>query len=446
MDQTLENFIKALRGADVPVSIGEAIDAFNTVDVVGLTDRQVLKNSLGSVLAKTVEHRRTFDDCFDLFFARDLPSDGQDNSDDSESTDPADAGGDLIGMVMGGDGAGIAAAMESAANQVGASNIQVFTQRGIYARRILDEMGLRTLERRIAAQRRQGTADAEAEADALEQARTALLGEARAFVERQYQIYGVPASDRLRDEMLAEARLSGLETRDLARMHRIVRRMAKRLAAKHSRRRRSAKRGQLDIRKMLRANVAYDGVPFETIWKQRRVDRPRVVAICDVSRSVAAVARFLLLFLYSLHEVIPEIRAFAFSDRLVEVSDTLEAEEIEQALVLILDRIGFRSTDYGRALADFEDGFGDWVDRRTTVVIMGDGRSNNTDPRTDLMRQLHDRAKRVVWLNPEPKTVWGGGDSEMLRYLPHCHLATECNTVKHLERVVDDLLRIYSTA
>ena len=128
------------------------------------------------------------------------------------------------------------------------------------------------------------------------------------------------------------------------------------------------------------------------------------------------------------------------------MSDTLEGEEIEQALVLILDRIGFRSTDYGRALADFEDGFGDWVDRRTTVVIMGDGRSNNTDPRTDLMRQLHDRAKRVVWLNPEPKTVWGSGDSEMLRYLPHCHLATECNTVKHLERVVDDLLRIYSTA
>ena len=306
MDQTLENFIKALRGADVPVSIGEAIDAFNTVDVVGLSDRRILKNSLGSVLAKTVEHRRTFDDCFDLFFARALPADGEDGTDNVEQSEAAEAaGGDLIGMVMGGDGAGIAAAMESAANQVGASNIQVFTQRGIYARRILDEMGLRTLERRIAALRRQGTPEAEAEADALEQARTSLLGEARAFVERQYQIYGVPASDRLRDEMLAEARLSGLETRDLARMHRIVRRMAKRLAAKHSRRRRSAKRGQLDIRKMLRANVAYDGVPFETIWKQRRIDRPRVVAICDVSRSVAAVARFLLLFLYSLHEVIP---------------------------------------------------------------------------------------------------------------------------------------------
>lgn len=440
MDRTLENFIKALRRAELPVSIGESIDAFHTVELVGLAERRLLKDSLGATLAKTVEHQRIFEDCFDLYFSRDLPTDSDASGDDGRDR-PA---GDLAQMVMSGDATGIAAAMEGAANQIGATDIQVFTQRGIYARRILDRMGLRELERMIAELRRAGTPEALARADALEAGRSGLLGQARDFVERQYQIYGVPASERLRDEMLAEARLSSLERRDMQRMHRIVRRMAKRLAVKHSRRRKSARRGQIDIRRMMRANVAHDGVPIEIIFKERRIERPKVVAICDVSRSVASVARFLLLFLYSLAEVIPKLRAFAFSDRLVEVSEILEAQEAEAALVDILERIGFRPTDYGRTLADLEEDFAGAVDRHTTVVIMGDARSNNTDPRTDIMRRLHGRAKRVIWLNPEPKTVWGSGDSEMLNYQPHCHLATECNTVKHLERVVDDLLRIYT--
>ncbi|MCG8547891.1 MAG: VWA domain-containing protein, partial [Alphaproteobacteria bacterium] len=165
--------------------------------------------------------------------------------------------------------------------------------------------------------------------------------------------------------------------------------------------------------------------------------------ICDVSQSVAAAARFLLLFLYSLNEVIASLRAFAFSSHLVEVSETLERETVEKAIPDILETIGFRPTDYGRALADFDDGFMDAVDRKTTVIILGDGRSNNTDPRIDLMRRLHDRSKAVIWLNPEPENFWGSGDSEMLRYRTFCHIAKTCSTVQDLERIIDDVLKSY---
>ena len=437
MQQTLENFIKALRGAEVPVSIGESIDAYNATELVGFGDRQTLKDALALAMAKSVAEKRAFDTCFELFFARDFPA----ASAAEAGAASAEQGGTLIDMVLAGDRVGIATAMEGAANQIGATDIRFFTQRGIYARRMLDEMGLREMERAISALQRAGSA---ARAAALERGRSELLAEARAFVERQYEIYGVPASGRLRDEMLEDARLSALEARDLERMHRLVRRMAKRLASRHSRRRKAARRGVLELRKMLRANLAYDGVPFKTVWKSRRIDRPRLVAICDVSRSVAAVARFLLLFLYCLTEEIADVRAFAFSNRLIEVSDILERHEVEAAMVEILDKIGFRSTDYGQALVDFETNFPDAVDRRTTIIIMGDARSNHTDPRVDIMRRLHDRAKRVIWLNPELKAVWGSGDSEMLRYRPFCHVAKECNRLKHLERIVDDLLKLYA--
>jgi uncharacterized protein with von Willebrand factor type A (vWA) domain len=182
------------------------------------------------------------------------------------------------------------------------------------------------------------------------------------------------------------------------------------------------------------------------VWKQEHIDRPRIVAVCDVSRSVASAARFLLLFLYSLYEVIEELHAFAFSDRLIEVSDVLEDEPVEQAIPEILRRIGFRPTDYGRALADLDEEFMDDIDRRTTVIILGDGRSNDTDPRIDLMRRLHDRSKAVIWLNPEPESFWGQGDSEMLRYRQFCHVARTCSTVQHLERVIDDVLKSYIRA
>jgi len=441
MSQPLDGLVRALRAADVPVSVREMLEAHETAAVVGFADRQTLKDALAVVCAKSKEEKERFDACFDLYFARDElrapPPAGPDEAAPEEAAGEVEALDlPLADMLLAGDMQGLAQAMEAAGRRAGVQEIRFFTQRGYFTRRILDAMGLRELERLIAAMREAG----DARAGQLERGRGFLLDEARQFVERQEQLYATPASEKLREEFLERARLSALERRDFERMRRVVRRMAKRLAARHSRRRRVQRRGHLDLRRTLRRNMGHDGVPFELVWRYRKIDKPKVVAICDVSRSVSAVARFLLLFLYSLHEVLDDVTAYAFSDSLEEVSATLEDEAPERAIDAVLEKIGYRSTNYGRALEDFQENFLDRVDRHTTVLIMGDGRSNYTDPRVDILREVHDRARRVIWLNPEPKTFWGTGDSEMLRYLSCTHLARTVSTVRHLERVLDDLL------
>ena len=128
----------------------------------------------------------------------------------------------------------------------------------------------------------------------------------------------------------------------------------------------------------------------------------------------------------------------------MSVNDVLNAEPVDDAITIILARIGFRPTDYGRALSDFRDLAGASLDRRTTVIVLGDGRSNGADPRLDLMREVADRARAVIWLNPEPETFWDQGDSEMHAYRRFCTVARTCNTLKGLERIIDDVLRTYT--
>ncbi|NQV61204.1 MAG: VWA domain-containing protein [Alphaproteobacteria bacterium] len=459
MQRPLENFFRALRAADIRVSPAESIDAHRTVDLVGYQDRQLFKDALCVALAKTPDEVANFETCFEMFFTREEFSadDGEGNRQPPEGAESDADFAEEIGnvplaeMLLDGDGSEMAAAMEQSANQVGATEIQYFSQRGYFARRILDDMGLRDLEKLIAQLRRSGAGGGEGDEDGsndlaqrLEQGRRYLLDESRQFVERQYELYARSNGEALREEFLMETRMSNLEQRDFVRMHKIVRRMAKRLATRYSRRRKHTRRGQLDVRRTLRRSMPHDGIPFEVFWKHIKIERPKIVVICDVSRSVAAAARFLLLFLYSLNEVIAQLEAYAFSDRLVSVGDILEGHEVEIAIPEIMAKIGFRSTDYGQALDDYEENFMEDLDRHTTVIILGDGRSNFTDPRIDIMRRLHDRSRAVIWLNPEPETFWGTGDSEMLRYRQFCHVAKTCSTVMHLERVIDDILKSYA--
>ena len=165
-----------------------------------------------------------------------------------------------------------------------------------------------------------------------------------------------------------------------------------------------------------------------------------IMVLCDVSGSVAAMAQFLLMFLYALNEALSDIRAYAFSGSLIEVSEILEKNPIEKAIEKIMEAIGLGSSNYGNSLADFEEGWMKFVTNKTTIIILGDARGNNTDPRTDILSRLSLRAQRVIWLNPEFKPMWGTGDSDMHRYAPFCNLLTECSTLRHLERAISSIL------
>jgi len=450
MQHTLEDFIRALRAADVGVSPAEAIDAARAVAVTGYADRQLFKDALCVTLAKSPDEVVRFDRAFETFFTRDRlspppPADvEQEAQPDPATANEAAQASPLAQMLLAGDAAGLAQAMEEAAGRAGVAEIRLSTQRSRMTRRLLDEMGLAEIEQIIAAARRQ--AQGQAFAERLDARRRALVAEAQRYVERQHSLYAAGSAKALREEMLAKKALNadgGIDPVDLAMMQALVKRMAKRLATRYARRRHIAHKGHLDVRKTLRKSMAHGGVPFEIAWKVKKVEKPSIVAICDVSKSVAAAAQFLLTFLYSLNEVVERLDAFAFAGRLISVNEILDENGVEGAILKVLQTIGFQQTDYGQALADFCDQHLDRLDRHTTVIILGDGRSNYADPRLDLMKQIHDRSRAVIWLNPEPESYWAQGDSVMHRYQRFCHVAKTCNTLGQLERIVEDVLRTY---
>ncbi len=452
--EPLRRFFQVARGAGLRVSAAEGIDAARAVDLVGFDDRAVLKDTLALILAKTPEEKDLYDEAFELYFKRDAFAGGAEAEDQQHADgNQAQRGPQAAGDGMGGSGgqalgsllesddrAALAAEMEKAAREAGVENIRFFTQKNLYARRVLDRMGLRALERDMEAMRLTREPAALTRAQVLEGKVDQLRDAVRDFVERSLLLYAKGETEKFREELLKSARLSNLERRDMDRMRVLVRQMAKKLAARYAKTRRRRLRGQLDTRRTLRRNMGWGGIPFITVWKQKRIEKPRVMVLCDVSGSVAAMSGFLLMFLYALNEALSDIRSYAFAGSLIEVSDILEKEPVEQAIAKIMQTIGYGSSNYGNSFADFEDGWMQFVNNKTTVIILGDGRGNRTDPRTDVIGRLSQRCKRIIWLNPEYRSAWGTGDSDMFRYAPFCNLVTVCNTLRHLERVITDIL------
>ena len=445
-EQVLTDFIRALRSADVRVSTGEAIDAAEAVKLIGYADRQRLSDTLRCVLAKSPAEKLAHDRLFELYFSRQaIPQSAPPVSDSEDQPESSEDGpGDMLDLMESGDETAIAMAMERAGQEAGLQDIRFSTQVSYYAQQMMKSLGVDRLESEMMQAFRERTEEGQAYAEELIEGRKEMFARAREHAKQAFETYGAGATLAFREDVLAETALTALDVRDLARIQALVEKIAKRLASKHSRRRRKKNRGQLDVRKTLRANAGFDGVPFDIAWKQTKRDRAKIVAVCDVSGSVARVVRFFLMLLYSLNEVVPDIESFAFSGRLEDVGETMETTDFVQAMDKIVNEIGMSSTDYGQSLSDLRMNHWDALDRRTTLIILGDGRSNYGDPRIDLFREAAARVKRVIWLTPEGESLWGSGDSELPRYRPHCHTMKQVTTIKDLERILDEALSRYS--
>ena len=354
--------------------------------------------------------------------------------------DPAD---EFLSLARSGDADRIAVAMERAGVAAGVDEIRFASQTPYYVRRMLEHLGVDALERRLLQWLNAQTEAAQAEAHGLIEARSTLQRHARHFVDQRFEVFGRAATDAFLDDVAVNREIGELSLRDIERMKVLVARMARRLAVRHSRRRRARNRGQLDMRRTMRANAGHDGVPVELVWRRKRRDRPKIVAVCDVSGSVSQYVRFLLLFLHALKDEVADLEAFAFSAHLESVAHELQTLPFEKAMDRIIGRIGGGSTDYGVALADLKNHHWNVIDRRTTILVLGDGRSNHADPRLDIFQEAADRAKRVVWLCPEPRVRWGTGDSVIPKYQPFCTHLSYCATALDLERALDEVLTAY---
>ncbi|MDI4233591.1 VWA domain-containing protein [Bradyrhizobium sp. Arg237L] len=458
MRENLHRFLRAARGAGVRVSPAESIDAMRAVSKVGFADRGVLRDTFLLTLAKSQDEKRALGECFDLFFSQPEPAQdtkqdesksddaeradsgaGSDSSSESSGGDPAENLGALAQMLLSQDRNAISAAIANASGAASLPNIRYFTQRGIFSGRILDAMGIQRLRDDLD----NLTATNPALAERLQAALDGLRGTVRDTVSQALLLYGREETENLRNEILRNAPLARIEPRQVEQMRALIRQIARRLRERYSKPRKRQRRGHLDVRRTLRRNAAWSGVPFLTAWKRKHRDRPKIVALCDVSGSVARVSDFFLLLIHSLHEVVDDVRSFAFSGHLIEVSDILEEKSPEAAMAEIMSKVGFGSSDYGNSLADFEKGWMDTITPQTTVIVLGDARSNNLDPRADILRRIAERSKRLVWLNPEGRMTWGFGDSEMPRYATFCSVVRQCATAQQLERAVSDIVATY---
>ncbi len=457
-DQLLA-FVQYLRGKKIPVSPADTLDAVEVAELTGYADKTLLKNGLAAALAKSKDELTLFEAAFDEYFhpsaqqprahqaprrtdgdSDNLSPAGEPSPDEQQAEsnlDPLEGlrGNALFDALESQDETSLSVAIETAAAEAKVEEISLFTQRGQYVRKMLDALGDEAL-REAAIEFEQSEPAA---FEAVQALREQLRERVRDRVERAYLIHASAATEDLLDESLSKLKLGNVDHSQMARLKRLMDRMARKLAARHGRRRRRFRRGKLHVAETVRRAIPTDGVPFHPRWRKTERKRPQIMAICDVSGSVAAYAKFLLMFLYALQDVLPRTRSFAFSAALGEVSDLFAQLPVEQAIERVNLKYG-GATDYGRALQDFSDLALAEVNSATTVIILGDARNNQADPRVDLLAEIKARAKQVIWLNPESLRLWGTGDSEMLLVKRHCHLVKECNNLKQLERIIDKLL------
>ena len=463
MERILEDFIVTLRNNGVRISISESIDAANVLKFIGYSQKSILRDSLASVLAKSLDEKVIFYGCFEDFFevqgmAHNSPDSKEKGSEGKETekkeskekeaknnnipVDQKDSA--LTKLLLSDDMTSREIAIREAARSIDIRSIQYFTQKGRYMARIMNHLGDAALFKDIQRLLKENTAKSTEKAKSLQVLEKQLFGAVKAFVEKHFTFFASSSTDKIIEKSLRETSLSKIGIQDLNIMRKIVNKITKRLNSLYSRKRKTARRGQLDFKKTLRENIAYQGVLFNISWKYKKIDRPDIIAVCDISRSVQSYVQFLLLFLYSLSESFARIKTFIFCSNLVEVSNIFDNYPLEEALKITESGKGLDiimgSTDYGQAFQDLKKGWLDIITNKTFVLILGDGRNNFADNQSEILTMIYKRCKRLIWLNPESRFLWNSGDSEMKSYLPSCHMAMECNTINHLERVADHIL------
>jgi uncharacterized protein with von Willebrand factor type A (vWA) domain len=455
MDERIVQFIAGLRAAGVRISLAESQDAFRAVEQLGVTEREAFRAALRATLVKEHKDGPLFDRLFPMYFSSGgpplIPSEEALTPEQRQMLEAAmrALAGELsrlLQMLASGRGP-TREEMENYARQAGAGRMRRPESQSWLTREMLRRMGLDQLAEQI--ERLMRALAAMGMTPEGQEAVLRLIAANRDLLAQQAeQFAGASIARRLTEQpptKLDEAELMQRPFRDLSEAEaRELRKLVSRLAAKlRSRAALRQKKGDgktLDPKATLRANLQTGGVPFDLHFKKRHL-KPKFALVCDVSESMRAVVEFMLRLMYEMQDQVAKARSFSFYDRLEEVSDEFIGHRPDEAIPLILHRFPYipYGTDLGRGLDNFCAEHLDAVDRRTTVVFLGDGRNNYNDPRLDLFEQIKRRARRVVWFNPEPRHQWGTGDSDMPHYAPLCDSVHQVSNLSELADAVDRL-------
>lgn len=461
----LVGFVEALRAQGISVGPSETVDAGQVVSVLGLGDREALREGLACAVLRRADHRQTYDALFDLWWpaalgGRTMPVDDDAAPGDPAGVDPQDLEamrGMLLDLLTENPDIGelddrlvaMIAAIVEAHGRYTSSRGPSYS-----AYQALKAMELDTLQGRLLAGLlaphgddpspvQQQVAKAVA-AQKVAQLRRMVEGETKRRSAEQLgrehvQMYGIPQLA----ENVEFLRASGDQLRQ---MRRVVAPLARVLAARLAARRRRARAGSIDLRKTLRRSMSTGGVPIDVVLRKPRPARPELVVLCDMSGSVAGFSHFTLLLVHALRQQFSRVRVFAFIDTTDEVTHMFGADA---DLAIVIQRITREAavftrdghSDYGNAFVSFTEKFPGVLSPRSSLLILGDGRTNYRNPAVDVLAHMVTASRHAHWLNPEPRHLWGSGDSAVPRYEDVVTMH-ECRSAKQLAAVIDRLLPV----
>src|SRR5919109_544798 len=438
MAPRLLEFADELRKEGVAVGTSELLDAFRALDAVAWTSREDFREALAATLAKSQDDRHVLDVLFDRFFfravereavERGLKEERFEGAEDLDLDALRERIRDAIRAGSDGDMRDLARLAIAAFGRQGEGSGVI----GVDVQRIRRTLGLKA--------ERTGPQD---DPDAVPRDR---LQEFERHIRRELErqlierTESLPPSKPLRE---FDRALPSSPAQDLGAVHRVVTQLKRRLATQGHEQRGRRRTQVVDVRRTMRASLETGGVPLDLKHRPRRPRRPELYVLCDVSTSVTSASVFFLSVLHALHDQFRKLRSFVFVERISEVTDVFERERsfegVSRAIASdagVADISGY--TDYGRVWLEFLDKVVDDLDPRSTVIVLGDARTNGREPHARAFGAVAEKAGRTFWMNPEPRLYWNYGDSVMAAYEPFCDGVFECWTTKQLEGFVNAL-------
>ena len=459
----LDGLVSELRATGIAVSVAEHLDAARSLEHVDLLSPAEVRSALRTTLVKNSAHLGTFDLVFDLYFGS-FGRTAEPGQATERSAEPGRVGAaptvagltdellqqTLTEALRAADGSlvrRLAAELVTRHVRIDPGRPVAGTFHLYRAMRAVDVDGIvaelsDTVDLRdgpAAALYRRLAAERAVEAVAL------LQQEVEAEIRRQMVAdRGADAVARtLRRPLPEDVEFLQASQPDSAMLRAVLQPLARKLAARLQSSRRRRARGVLDFRRTIRRSISVGGIA-DPVFRPRRPAKPQLVVIADISGSVASFAGFTLQLAYALRTEFAAVRSFVFVDGMDEVTEVFaQAGDVAAAAREINARasgvaLGGRS-DYGAALESFAARFGPQLSPRSSVLILGDARTNHQPPRAEALKAIASRSSHLYWLNPEPASAWDSGDSVMSAYAPYCERVVECRNLRQLRSFVESL-------
>lgn len=464
MEDRIVEFANVLRRNGVRVSLSENIDAFRALRLVGVHTPWLFRNALRTTLVKRPSDIKPFEELFDFFFlgiGQTIDALDRRIMEELELTPEQfqqmleeiqrllkELGGDLSELtraLLTGNRGELERLLREAVSREATADASDSFRLTPYTR-MADRLKLDGVQTEIERFKAMLQMLADSGADLqnvmryLDERMRDLNRLLREVIGQEQRKRGGDSNYYSRRNSLADKSFSFYTEDDIRRMNEAVSRLAQRLKNRLSVRRKKAARGRFNVKATLRRNLQYGGVPFRIELDRRKKTKPQVMILCDISDSVLNASRFMLQFVYSVQDLYAKVRSFVFVSDIGEVTKLFEENEIHQAVEIALkgDVVDtFSHSNFGRVFELFYKNYFSAVNGKTTLLIIGDGRNNYNRANEWVLTELQQKAKQVIWLNPESRMTWGVGDSEMPRYALHCDVVEECRNINQLHKIVD---------